>query len=295
MARRDFLDLLLLGAIWGAAFLFIRIAVPEFGPVALVEVRVLIAATALMAIVITRRKTREFRGRWPALLLIGTLNTAVPFALYAYATRTVPAGFAAVLNATVPLFGALLGAAFFHERLGLVRASGLAVGFVGVLVLVAPDLSVDGGALAIGAALGGSLLYAISAHLTRRLLPGVHSLVIATGSLLASVALLAIPAALTWPDVMPSAKAWGATIALALLATALGYILYFRLLERVGATGAMAVTYLIPLFGMVWGGVFLGERVTAPMLVGCAFILAGVAITTGAYGLLMTRLRARAR
>jgi drug/metabolite transporter (DMT)-like permease len=117
--------------------------------------------------------------------------------------------------------------------------------------------------------------------------------VIATGSLLASVALLALPAALMWPAEMPSARAWGATLALALLATALGYILYFRLLERVGATGAMAVTYLIPLFGMVWGSVFLGERVTFPMLVGCAFILAGVAITTGAYGMLMARLRAR--
>lgn len=292
MGRRDFTDLLLLGALWGAAFLFIRIAVPEFGPVALVEVRVLIAATVLLAIVIARRRTHEFRGRWRVLALIGTLNTAVPFALYAYATRSVPAGFAAVLNATVPLFGALLGAAFFHERLGLVRASGLGVGFVGVLVLVAPDLTVDGGALAISAALGGSLLYAISAHLTRRLLLGVHSLVIATGSLLASVVLLAIPAVLTWPPVAPSAKAWGATVALALLATALGYILYFRLLERVGATGAMAVTYLIPLFGMVWGRVFLDERVTLPMLFGCASILAGVAITTGAYTMVMARLRA---
>lgn len=294
MARRDLVDLLLLGAIWGAAFLFIRIAVPEFGPVALVEVRVLIAATVLLALTIARRKTHEFRGRWRALVVIGTINTAVPFALYAYATRTVPAGFAAVLNATVPLFGALLGAAFFHERLGLVRATGLAVGFVGVLVLVAPDLTVDGGALAIAAALGGSLLYATSAHLTRRLLPGVHSLVIATGSLLTSVALLAIPAVLTWPPVAPSAKAWGATVALALLATALGYILYFRLLERVGATGAMAVTYLIPLFGMVWGGVFLGERVTLPMVAGCTCILVGVAITTGAHKMLMSRLRARA-
>lgn len=289
MPRRDLLDLLLLGAIWGAAFLFIRMAVPEFGPVALVEVRVLIAASALVALVALRRQLKEFRSRWGALVLIGTINTAVPFALFAYATRTVPAGFAAVLNASVPLFGALLGRAFFAEKLGLTRATGLAIGFAGVLVLVARDLTVGGGALAIGAALTGSSLYALSAHLTRRLLPGVPSLIIAAGSLVASAGLLLVPSLFLWPPAMPSAAAWGSTVTLALLCTAYGYIVYFRLLERAGATSAMAVTYLIPMFGMIWGGIFLGERVTAPMLIGCMLIFAGIAVTTG----LLSRTSAR--
>ena len=289
MPRRDLLDLLLLGAIWGAAFLFTRMAVPEFGPVALVEVRVLIAATALVALVALRRQASAFRGRWGALVLIGTINTAVPFALFAYATRTVPAGFAAVLNASVPLFGALLGRVFFSERLGLARATGLAIGFAGVLVLVARDLTVGGGALAIGAALTGSMLYALSAHLTRRLLPGVPSLTIAAGSLVASAGLLLVPSLFLWPPTMPSAAAWGSTVTLALLCTAYGYIVYFRLLERAGATSAMAVTYLIPMFGMIWGGIFLGERVTAPMLIGCMLIFAGIAVTTG----LLSRTSAR--
>lgn len=289
MPRRDFFDLLFLGAIWGAAFLFIRIAVPEFGPLALVEVRVAIAAAMLLAVVAVRGQLGAFRGHWRALALIGTLNTAVPFALYAYATRSVPAGFAAVLNATVPLFGALLGRLSFKESLGPMRALGLGVGFLGVLVLVSRDLSVAGRPLAIAAALAASLMYALSAHLTRRVLPGVPSVVIAAGSLVVSVALLAIPAALTWPAVMPSAGAWAATLALAVLATGVGYILYFRLLDNAGATGAMAVTYLIPLFGMVWGGIFLGERVTLPMLIGSAFILLGVAITTGTIRALFAR------
>lgn len=289
MPRRDLIDLLLLGAIWGAAFLFIRMAVPEFGPVALVEVRVLIAASALVALVALRRQLVEFRGRWRALALIGTINTAVPFALFAYATRTVPAGFAAVLNASVPLFGALLGRAFFAEKLGLSRATGLAIGFGGVLVLVARDLTVGGGALAIGAALTGSSLYALSAHLTRRLLPGVPSLIIAAGSLVASAVLLLVPSLFLWPPALPSATAWGSTVTLALLCTAYGYIVYFRLLERAGATSAMAVTYLIPMFGMIWGGIFLGERVTAAMLIGCMLIFAGIAVTTG----LLSRVSAR--
>lgn len=281
MQRRDGSDLVLLGALWGAAFLFIRIAVPEFGPIALVEVRVLIAAALLLAWMAARGELGAFRGRWRQLFMIGAINTAVPFALFAYATRTVPAGFAAVLNATVPLWGALIGRVVFREKLGIDRGVGLFVGFIGVVILVAPKLSVGGETLAIAAALTGSSLYALSAHLTRRLLPGMSSLAISGGSLLASVVLLAIPTLLLRPTAMPSAAAWGSVLALAVGGTALGYVLYFRLLANAGPTSAMAVTYLIPLFGMVWGWLFLDEAATATMLMGCGFVLAGVAVATG--------------
>lgn len=281
MQRRDTLDLVLLGALWGAAFLFIRIAVPEFGPIALVEVRVAIAAALLLAWVAARGELGAFHGRWRSLFVIGALNTAVPFALFAYATRTVPAGFAAVLNATVPLWGALIGRVVFGEKLGLDRGVGLFVGFVGVVILVAPKLSVGGETLAIAAALGGSSLYALSAHLTRRLLPGMGSLSISAGSLLASVAILALPTLWLRPVAMPGAAAWGSVLALAVGGTALGYVLYFRLLANAGPTSAMAVTYLIPMFGMLWGWLFLSEAATATMLIGCGFILAGVAVATG--------------
>lgn len=281
MQRRDTLDLVLLGALWGAAFLFIRIAVPEFGPIALVEVRVAIAAALLLVWVAARGELGAFRGRWRSLFVIGALNTAVPFALFAYATRTVPAGFAAVLNATVPLWGALIGRVVFGEKLGIDRGVGLFVGFVGVVILVAPKLSVGGETLAIAAALGGSSLYALSAHLTRRLLPGMGSLSISAGSLLASVAILALPTLWLRPVAMPGAAAWGSVLALAVGGTALGYVLYFRLLANAGPTSAMAVTYLIPMFGMLWGWLFLSEAATATMLIGCGFILAGVAVATG--------------
>lgn len=281
MQRRDGFDLVTLGALWGAAFLFIRIAVPEFGPIALVEVRVTIAATLLFAWLAFRGELGAFRGRWRNLFLIGALNTAVPFALFAFATRTIPAGFSAVLNATVPLWGALFGRVLFGEKLGIDRGIGLFVGFVGVVILVAPKLSVGGETLAVLEALAGSSMYALAAHLTRRMLPGMSSLAISGGSLFASVALLAIPALLLRPTVMPSAPAWGSVLALAIGGTALGYVLYFRLLANAGPTSAMAVTYLIPLFGMVWGWLFLDEAATATMLIGCGFILAGVAVATG--------------
>lgn len=281
MQRRDGIDLLLLGALWGAAFLFIRIAVPEFGPIALVEVRITIAAVLLLAWLALRGELGALRGRWRNLLLIGALNTAVPFALFAFATRTIPAGFSAVLNATVPLWGAVFGRVAFGEKLGIDRGVGLFVGFVGVMILVAPKLSVGGETLAIVAALAGSSMYALAAHLTRRMLPGMSSLAISGGSLFASVMLLAIPALLLRPTAMPGAPAWGSVLALAVGGTALGYVLYFRLLANAGPTSAMAVTYLIPLFGMVWGWLFLDEAATATMLIGCGFILAGVAVTTG--------------
>lgn len=281
MKQRDGVDLILLGALWGAAFLFIRIAVPEFGPIALVEVRVAIAAALLLGWLAARGELGAFRGRWRNLAIIGALNTAVPFSLFAYATRTVPAGFAAVLNATVPLWGALIGRIVFGEKLGIDRGVGVFVGFIGVVILVAPKLSLGGETLAIVAALAASSMYALSAHLTRRMLPGMSSLAISGGSLLASVALLAIPALIWRPVAMPGAAAWGSVVALAVGGTALGYVLYFRLLEHAGPTSAMAVTYLIPLFGMIWGWLFLDEAATATMLIGCGFILAGVAVATG--------------
>jgi drug/metabolite transporter (DMT)-like permease len=281
VTRRDTLDLFILGAFWGAAFLFIRIAVPSFGPIALVEVRVALAAALLLGWVAARGELAAFKGRWRNLFIVGAINTAIPFALFAYATRSVPAGFVAVLNSTVPLWGALIGRIVFGEKLGIDRGIGLFVGFIGVVVLVAPKVSVGGETLAITAALTGSSLYALSAHLTRRMLPDMSSLSISAGSLLASAALLAVPALVLRPTVMPGAAAWGSVLALAVGGTALGYVLYFRLLERAGPTSAMAVTYLIPLFGMVWGWMFLGEAATATMLIGCGFILAGVAVATG--------------
>lgn len=281
MPRRVLLDLLLLGAVWGAAFLFTRIAVPEFGPVLLVEVRVIVATLVVGAMVAWRGKLGELRGHWKAMTVIALLNSALPFALFAYATRSVPAGFAAVLNSTVPLFGAIVGVSAFREKMTATRLLGLGVGFLGVLVLVAPRLEVAGSPSAIGAALLASWMYAVAAHLTRRILPGVHSIVIAVGSLAMSCVILAIPALFLLPETMPSPAAWGSVLALGVVATGLAYIMYFRLLEQIGATGAVAVTYLIPLFGMVWGAVFLREVITLPMLAGCSLILGGVAITTG--------------
>ena len=283
MKRRDVVDLGLLAAIWGGSFLFMRIAVPQFGPLPLMAVRCGVGAAVLLPLLAMSGGLGPLRERPRALLVVGLLNSALPFALFGVATLSITAGFAALLNATVPMFAALVAYLWLGEAPGRRRLAGLAVGFVGVLVLVSGRGSIaPGGSLvAVFAALAASLSYGVAAAQTRRYLTGVPSLALATGSQVGATALLALPAALTWPTVGPDAGAWAAALALGAVCTGLAYILYFRLLTRAGATTATAVTFLVPVFGILWGALFLDEHPTATMLAGGAIILAGTALTVG--------------
>jgi drug/metabolite transporter (DMT)-like permease len=280
MAARDVVDLVLLGALWGAAFLFTRIAVPEFGPIPLILVRVGVAAVVLVALLTVRGGIRGLAGHARALVVLGAMNTAVPFSLFAFATLTLPAGLSSVLNATVPLFGAVTGVVWLGERLAAGRVAGLLTGFAGVLVLAWPRLSVGGEGLAVLAALAATVLYALSAHYARRHLAGVAPLAVSTGSLIAATGLTAPLGVASWPATPPSALAWACAVALGIGCTALAYLLYFRLIARTGAVTALAVTYLIPVFGVTWGAIFLAERLPASAFAGGLLVLAGVALTT---------------
>ena len=210
------------------------------------------------------------------------MNTAVPFTLFAYATVTLPAGLASVLNATVPLFGAVTGAIWLGDRLSAARGAGLLTGFAGVVVLAWSRLSAGGDGLAVLAALAATVLYALAAHYTRRRLGGVPPLTVATGSLIAATAITLPFGVGFWPAANPSARAWACAVALGVGCTALAYLLYFRLIARTGAVTALAVTYLIPMFGVTWGAIFLAERLPASALAGGLLVLAGVAIATRA-------------
>jgi drug/metabolite transporter (DMT)-like permease len=280
MAARDVVDLVLLGALWGAAFLFTRIAVPEFGPVPLILVRVTVAAAVLSVLLAWRGGMRTLPANAGRLVVLGAMNTAVPFSLFAFATVTLPAGLSSVLNATVPLFGAVAGVAWFGEALAARRVAGLLTGFAGVLVLAWPRLSVGGDRVAVLAALSATVLYALSAHYTRRHLTGVATPAVATGSLIAAAALTLPFGVASWPAANPSTLAWGCAIALGIGCTALAYLLYFRLIARTGAVTALAVTYLIPVFGVTWGALLLDERLPASAFAGALLVLAGVALTT---------------
>jgi drug/metabolite transporter (DMT)-like permease len=280
---RDLLDLLLLAALWGASFLFMRIAAPQFGPVPLMAVRCAIGALVLLPLLAWRGEAGVLRQRPGCFVLVGTLNSALPFVLFGFATLSLTAGFASLLNATVPLWAALVAYLWLAERPSRRQLAGLAVGFAGVAMLVAGRGSIapGGDVLAIAAALAATLSYGIAAAHARRHMAGTSSLALAAGSQLGAIAVLAVPGLLAWPERSPDASAWAAALALGAACTGLAYILYFRLLNRVGAAGATSVTFLIPVFGVLWGTVFLGERPTAAMLAGGMVILVGTAIAAG--------------
>ncbi len=283
MRTRDIVDLVALGFLWGASFLFMRIAGPEFGAFALVEVRVLIAALVLLPMLLSRGQGRELTDNWAVLGFIGMHNTALPFLLFTWATLFLTAGTSAILNATAPIFAAVIAWAWLGEKLTMSRTTGLLVGIVGVWLLVQDKVGASMGdtTLAVAAALGGSFLYGIGGNFTRRYASHVKPLAVATGSQVGAALVLLPIAVLTWPESSISLKAWMAAIIMGLFSTALAYILYFRLIANTGPTRAITVTYLIPLFAMLLGAVVIDEPITGSMVVGCAVILLGTALATG--------------
>lgn len=283
MRPRDLADLLMLAALWGGSFLFMRISAGEFGPLALGAVRVVGASAFLMPLLMMREGLGDLRRHWPAILLVGLTNSALPFLCFGYAALSISAGLSSIFNATTPLFGALIAWAWLGDRLTRARVAGLAVGFAGVLWLAWDKASFKPGGTgwAVLACLGATLLYGFSASFTKKHLAGIPPLALAAGSQLAAASLL-VPLSLAWwPATLPSARAWLAAGALALLCTGVAYVLFFRLIAHVGATRAITVTFLIPVFAVLWGALFLSESLTPVMGLGCAVILLGTGLTTG--------------
>lgn len=283
MRQRDLIDLLLLAAVWGGSFLFMRLAVPEFGPVALIELRVGLAALSLLPIALLRGRLPIMARHWRSILVVGTLNAAVPFLLYAYAAQSLGAGFLSVANAVTPVWGAVVGWLWLRDKLPMTRAIGLAVGFLGIVVLVWDklDFRAGGTGMAVLASVSAPIFYGIAANWTKRFLSGVDALANATGSMVAASVVLLPFALATWPTTAVSATAWQATIALAVICTGAAYIVFFRLIANVGPTGAVSVTFLVPIFGVLWGSWFLHEPVTHSILAGAGIILIGTALALG--------------
>ncbi len=282
MKASDLIELVSLAALWGGSFLFMRMGAPEFGPLALVELRTGIAALFLLPIVIIAGKMAFVRANAIRLVIVGAIGTALPFCLLSYATLFVSAGFASIINSTATIFTAIIAWIWVRERLNKAGIAGIALGFIGVFVLVF-DRQGDSGLplIPVLAGMGATLCYGIGANYSKQKLAHVPPLAIALGSQ-AGAALVLLPlSVLFWPEVNPGADAWMAVTALAVLCTGIAYILYFRLIAHVGVNRAMSVTYLIPFFGVVWGMLFLHEVLTLHMLSGGLLILLGVGLTTG--------------
>jgi drug/metabolite transporter (DMT)-like permease len=280
---KDLIELLLLAAMWGASFLFMRVAAPAFGPAALILLRVAIATACLLPILLARGEGPMLLKAWLPLTVVGLLNSALPFCLFAYATLSLSAGFTAVLNATSPLWGAVVAYVWLKMPLPRWRVIGLFIGFAGVVLLVWGKVSFKpgGDGFALVAAIGATFAYGIAANYTKEKLVKVTPFAVATGSQLTATIMLLPIAIPLWPATTPPLGAWGAVAALGIVCTAMAYILYYRLIAHLGASKAIAVTFLIPLFAILWGGMFLGEAFTPSMMLGGAVILFGTSLALG--------------
>lgn len=279
----NFFRLLILAALWGGSFLFLRIAVSEFGPVPLVELRVAIGGLFLLPALWLRFGLGDLKEHAKQIFTLSIIHSAVPFSLLAYSTLSLTAGFTSILNSTSPLFAAIVGWLWLKDRLNRTRTMGLVLGFAGVIVLLWDKAAFNAGGsdMAVAAALTAALFYGIGANYSNQRLRAVRTLVVATGSQISAAVFLLPFAFWTMPSTLPTVRAWIAAAALGVLCTGLAYLLYFRLIGSLGAIGAIAVTFLIPVFGMLWGWLFLHEPITTHMLAATAIILIGTALTTG--------------
>jgi drug/metabolite transporter (DMT)-like permease len=278
----DLAALLFLGAVWGGAFLFLRIAAPEVGPVWAAEIRLVIGAS-ILALLAGRRTWRAARGRLVAFAIVGALFSAIPFSLIAVATLTLPAGFTSLLNAATPLFTAAIGVAFLGHRLAWRMVAGLALGVVAVIVLVgwAPFEPTPGTLLAVAAGLGAPLSYAVAGNFARARLAGVEPLELATGMLVAGATVLVPVALLSGPARVPAIDGAISLVAVGTLSTALAWPIFFRVLRRTTPTAASTATFIVPAFAIAWGALALGETVGIGLLVGFGLILVSLTLVLG--------------
>lgn len=282
MNTANFLRLVLLAAIWGSSFLFLRISAPVLGPAVLIEYRVAFAAVFLAIVGAILKKKLNLRAHWKHFLILGLLNSALPFLLFAFAARTLSASVLSVLNATAPMWGALIGAAWSRAAIARHTALGLVMGSAGVALLVGFDhvSARPGAALAVGAALAAALSYSLASAYAKSA-TSVEPFANAHGSMWAAT-LLVIPALAFFPQPAEATIGiMGAALALGVLCSGIAYILYFRLIEDVGPTSALTVTFLNPLFGILWGALFLGEIVGWHTIAGAAIVIVGTALVTG--------------
>jgi len=272
------LELVVLGAIWGASFLFMRVAARDFGAVPLVEVRLALGALVLLPF-LWRSRAQFPRALWPKLALIGAINSAVPFILFAWAAQRAPAGIGAIANAMTVLFTALVGFLFFGEKIGVRRSLALLAGFAGVVVLASSKVAGASIGWAVAAGATAAFLYGIGINLVRRHLTGLPPAAVAA-STLGTSALLTLPFAIvSWPQHAIPAHSWFSAAMLGVLCTGIAFVMYYRLIARIGASRASTVTYLVPLFGVAWAWMLLDEPLTLGMGIAGAMILGSVAIS----------------
>jgi drug/metabolite transporter (DMT)-like permease len=282
MSAADLLKLLLLSALWGGSFIFLRIAVPEIGPLLTAMLRTSVAGIALIAFSVMTGVPMNWRRNLKPFVLVGVFAGVIPFSCFSFAALYLPAAHSAVLNSTAPLFSALFSVIWLAEQLTLRKLAGLALGIGGVAILVgAGTLELNQGTLiSIAACLFAAACYALSTIVVKKTgrAGGIHPIAMATGSLALGGLIMTPTVPFSLPPAMPSMLALGCVTALSLLSSGVAQAVFIPLIVKIGPTRAMCVSFLIPLFSMVWGYIFLGERVTGSTLIGATVVLGAMGL-----------------
>lgn len=272
------LELTALGAVWGGSFLFMRVAAPDFGAFPLVEARLALGALILMPF-LWRARAQFTPALWLRIAGIAAVNSVLPFALFAWGAERAPAGIGAITNAMTVMFTALVAFMLYGEHIAARRLVGLAAGFVGVVVLASDKTAGASVGLAAIAGTTASLCYGFGINLVRHHLAGYPAAAVAAANLAAGAVLLAPLALYTWPHHPIAFTSWISALLLGVLCTGIAFVFYYRLIARIGAARTSTVTYLIPLFGVIWAWLLLGEPLTLKMALAGVLILAGVGVS----------------
>ena len=275
MELKDWILLTALAAIWGSAFMFIKISAVDFGPILLVTLRLLIAGLVFMPFLLRKKKRSLFKAYLPAILIIAIVSNAIPFTMFAYASLGATSNMLGILNGTTAFLTTIIAYFWLKEAVTSKQIIGLFLGFIGVLILVNPS---NGSTTLIASlcAMIGSLCYAFNATYLQKYHSNSDKIVLIGWSMLFGGLFMIPLASFNLPNAMPDTNSILALFWLAVISTGVGYLAYVRLIDRIGAVKTATLTYLLPVFSIIWGAIFLQEKITIFILGGFIFVMMGM-------------------
>ena len=275
MEFRYWILLTFLGALWGSAFMFIKVATPEFGPIALVNARLIIASCIFLPILLRSKYIHLLKPIWRQVLVLAILNNAIPFTLFSYASFGADSNILAILNATTAFNTMIIAYIWIGENVSLKQLFGLLLGFIGIFILVNPQNS-EATLISSMSALLASFFYSYSTVYIQRQSVNANKMVLIGWSIIFS-AVIMLPVTIFYlPDTIPSISAIGSAIWLGAISSGLGFLGYVRLIDKIGAVKTSTVAYFLPVFGIIWGAIFLNEIISSSIIIGCLIVLIGI-------------------
>ena len=275
MEIRYWILLTFLGALWGSAFMFIKVATPEFGPIALVNTRLLIASLIFLPILLQKKYIHLLKPIWKQVLVLSIMNNAIPFTLFSYASFGADSNILAILNATTAFNTMIIAYLWIGESVSLKQLFGLILGFIGIFILVNPQNS-DTTLIASLSALLAAFFYSYSTVYIQRQSVNANKMVLIGWSIVFSAVFMTPVSIFNLPETMPSVSAIGSAFWLGAVSTGIGFLGYVRLIDKIGAVKTSTVAYFLPVFGIIWGSIFLDEKITYTIILGCLIVLIGI-------------------